>query len=133
MKEQMIRDAYCKIRSIDNTIPDDVLGYMKDAAIEKLNAEKLKYEPPAPDFIEVKVCRSLHDGGYKPFYVKAANGSPLQIKHAYRDFHTLGELKEKFQVKSLKKDGKGWAINSSGKKIEWIEYIAEIPSSYILR
>lgn len=36
MTEQMIRDAYCRIRKIDQTIPDDVLDFMKDAAIEKL-------------------------------------------------------------------------------------------------
>lgn len=33
----MIRDAYCRIRTIDNSIPDDVLDFMKDAAIEKLH------------------------------------------------------------------------------------------------
>jgi hypothetical protein len=38
MTEKMIRDAYCKIGTIDQTIPDDVLDFMKDAAIEKLNA-----------------------------------------------------------------------------------------------
>ena len=32
----MIRDTYCHIRTIDQTIPDDVLDFMKDAAIEKL-------------------------------------------------------------------------------------------------
>lgn len=37
MKKEMIIDAYCKIRTIDNTIPDDVLDFMKDCAIEKLN------------------------------------------------------------------------------------------------
>ena len=36
MTEKMIRDAYCKIRTIDQTIPDDVLDFMKDASIEKL-------------------------------------------------------------------------------------------------
>ncbi len=36
MTEKMIIDAYCKIRTIDNTIPDDVIDFMKDAAIEKL-------------------------------------------------------------------------------------------------
>ena len=37
MTEKMIRDAYCKIRTIDQTIPDDILDFMKDVAIEKLN------------------------------------------------------------------------------------------------
>lgn len=36
MTEKMIRDAYCRIRTIDQTIPDDVLDFMKDAALEKL-------------------------------------------------------------------------------------------------
>ena len=36
MTEKMIIDAYCRIRTIDQTIPDDVLDFMKDAAIEKL-------------------------------------------------------------------------------------------------
>lgn len=33
----MIRDAYCRIRTIDQTIPDEVLDFMRDASIEKLN------------------------------------------------------------------------------------------------
>lgn len=37
MTNEMIIDAYCRIRTIDQTIPDDVLDFMKDAAIEKLN------------------------------------------------------------------------------------------------
>lgn len=36
MTEKLIIDAYCRIRTIDNTIPDDVLDFMKNAAIEKL-------------------------------------------------------------------------------------------------
>lgn len=36
----MIIDAYCRIRMIDQTIPDDVLDFMKDAALEK-QAEQL--------------------------------------------------------------------------------------------
>lgn len=36
MNEKMIIDAYCRMRTIDNTIPDDVLDFMKEAALEKL-------------------------------------------------------------------------------------------------
>ena len=36
MTEKAIIDAYCKIRTIDQTIPDEVLDFMKDASIEKL-------------------------------------------------------------------------------------------------
>lgn len=37
MNKTAIIKAYLKIREIDNTIPDDVLDFMKDAAIEKLS------------------------------------------------------------------------------------------------
>lgn len=36
MTEKSIIDAYCRIRTIDQTIPDDVLDFMKDSALEKL-------------------------------------------------------------------------------------------------
>ena len=36
MKEKDIIDAYCRIRKIDNTIPDDVLDFMKIVAIERI-------------------------------------------------------------------------------------------------
>lgn len=39
MTEKMIIDAYCRIRTIDNTIPDDVLDFMKDAALEALTKQ----------------------------------------------------------------------------------------------
>ena len=32
-----IKKAYCRIREIDNTIPDEVLDFMKDASIAVLN------------------------------------------------------------------------------------------------
>lgn len=37
MNKKMIIDAYCHIRTIDQSIPDEVLDFMKDAAIEKLD------------------------------------------------------------------------------------------------
>jgi len=39
MKEKDIIDAYVRIRTIDQTIPDDVLDFMKQASIEKLKKE----------------------------------------------------------------------------------------------
>ena len=36
MKESDIIDAYCKIRKIDNTIPDEVLDFMKESALKRL-------------------------------------------------------------------------------------------------
>jgi hypothetical protein len=40
-------------------------------------------------------------------------------------FNTLKELKEFYNIKKLVKNGKNFAFNSRGNKIEWIEYIAE--------
>jgi len=39
MTEKMIIDAYCRIRKIDQAIPDEVLDFMKDSAIEKLRVK----------------------------------------------------------------------------------------------
>jgi hypothetical protein len=41
-------------------------------------------------------------------------------------FNTLKELKEFYNIKKLVKNGKNFAFNSRGTKVEWIEYIAEI-------
>lgn len=38
MKRKDIVDAWARIRQIDQTIPDEVLDLMKDAAIERLNS-----------------------------------------------------------------------------------------------
>ena len=38
--EKSIREAYGRMRTVDNTIPDDILDFMKEAAIEKLNRQK---------------------------------------------------------------------------------------------
>lgn len=43
-KKQQIIDAYCGIRTIDQTIPDEVLDFMKNAAIEKLNSSSIDIE-----------------------------------------------------------------------------------------
>jgi hypothetical protein len=39
MTPKDITDAWAKIRKIDQSIPDDVLDFMKNAAIEKLNSD----------------------------------------------------------------------------------------------
>jgi NTP pyrophosphatase (non-canonical NTP hydrolase) len=51
MTEKDIIDAYCRIRTIDNTIPDDVLDFMKDASIEKME-EELREVKEAYDLID---------------------------------------------------------------------------------
>ncbi len=45
MTEKMIIDAYCRIRTIDSTIPDEVLDFMKQASIEKLRVIESNNKP----------------------------------------------------------------------------------------
>lgn len=52
MTEKMIIDAYCRIRTIDNTIPDDVLDFMKDATIEKLRKHAVSNRYTLQDMID---------------------------------------------------------------------------------
>ena len=40
MKVKDIRDAYIEIRATNNSVPDDVLDFMKDAAIAALKGEE---------------------------------------------------------------------------------------------
>jgi len=40
MKTKDILDAYIRIRQIDNTIPDEVLDFMKRCAIERLEKQE---------------------------------------------------------------------------------------------
>lgn len=60
MTEKMIIDAYCRIRTIDNTIPDDVLDFMKDAAIEKLRKHAVSSMLPASGMPEI-VTKEFND------------------------------------------------------------------------
>jgi hypothetical protein len=50
MTEKMIIDAYVRIRTIDQTIPDDVLDFMKNASLEKLRKHS----------VIKSVCGNLH-------------------------------------------------------------------------
>lgn len=52
MTEKMIIDAYCRIRAIDQTIPDNILDFMKHAALEKLRKDPVMVMLP-----------SVHDAG----------------------------------------------------------------------
>jgi hypothetical protein len=68
MTEKMIIDAYCRIRTIDNTIPDDVLDFMKDAAIEKLRKHAVSSTLPVSSIPEfgskewVDCCEQMFGG-----------------------------------------------------------------------
>jgi hypothetical protein len=42
MTENQIRDAYCRIRQIDHTIPDEVLDFMLEASIQAVRAELMR-------------------------------------------------------------------------------------------
>ena len=50
MKKQDIINAYIRIRKIDNTIPDDVLDFMKNAALERLSPPIKEVLPKCTEF-----------------------------------------------------------------------------------
>lgn len=56
MKKQNIIDAYVRIRTIDNTISDDVLDFMKEASIEALDK---KEDHTAYYMAEIKSLRNI--------------------------------------------------------------------------
>lgn len=68
MTEKMIIDAYCRIRTIDQTIPDDVLDFMKNAALEKLRKHAVSSTLPVSSIPEfgsdewIKVCEQMFGG-----------------------------------------------------------------------
>lgn len=68
MTEKMIIDAYCRIRTIDQTIPDDVLDFMKDAALEKLRKHAVSSTLPVSSIPEfgsdewVNACEQMFGG-----------------------------------------------------------------------
>lgn len=80
MTEREIIQAYCRIREIDNSIPDNILDLMRDSAIEKLaiiNSEAKKKEPCpkcgepmfaifTSEWHDVEKCGS---GGHRPAIV----------------------------------------------------------------
>lgn len=80
--------------------------------------------------IKVEITRCLYESGWKPYSCKSLEHK-VSFKREYERFHTLAELKAYYGItKLIKKEEKGWAFSPTGKKHEWIEYIAEIPISF---
>jgi hypothetical protein len=82
-----------------------------------------------PDFIPVKIERSLHSYGWKPYFVRAY---PHHVDG--RNFNTLKEVKAFFGMNNIVKikGEKAWAINGRGRKIEWCEYTSEVSRHFII-
>jgi len=97
--------------------------------IADYEAEQLNKPVVSGSFIVGKVERCLHQGGYKPYSLSTY---PHKVKGTDNSFSTLKDLKDYFGITTIVKKGKGWAINSSGKKIEWDEYEAEISIKRVL-
>ncbi len=58
MKPKDIIDAYCRIRKIDSTIPDDVLDFMKDSALKSLEVIKqdgIRIESSVPGYDTITI------------------------------------------------------------------------------
>lgn len=80
MNKKMIIDAYCRIRTIDNTIPDDVLDFMKDSALERLKLNESNQMTSKTIYMV-----TTNEGWNEPFFDKdkAQNKIDNQYK---RDF-----------------------------------------------
>ena len=68
MTEKMIRDAYCRIRTIDQTIPDEVLDFMRDASIEKLNQALRVHDVVGRSEQLIAFSKWKEEKGYNPIY-----------------------------------------------------------------
>lgn len=56
MKEKDIIDAYLQIRKTNNSIPDEVLDFMKLAAVEKINKKCEHYFVSSVAYKGAKIC-----------------------------------------------------------------------------
>ena len=74
MTKQDIVSAYVRIRTIDQTIPDDVLDFMKDAAIEKLEQIEMKPRKVIADWNEAN-----HKTGLSHMHVYIDHLSPIEV------------------------------------------------------
>lgn len=72
MTEKMIRDAYCRIRTIDQTIPDDVLDFMKDAALEALRKHAVSGRSEQLAIDALKLISTAHSEGWSRDIAKDA-------------------------------------------------------------
>jgi hypothetical protein len=67
MDKKQIIDAYCRIRTIDNTISDDVLDFMKDASLERLKQNKPSPEQIFKKHAETYMVQYDHEGFKRRF------------------------------------------------------------------
>lgn len=116
MTEKMIRDAYCRIRTIDQSIPDDVLDFIKDAAIEKLQQKQRKemgertpinkfdieslgftcYDTDSQSYVKGMVVVTLlpHNGTNKPIVKILCPRRFITLEH----IKTMEQLKELYRI-----------------------------------
>lgn len=87
MTKKDIIDAYTNIRTIDNTIPDDVLDFMKNAAIEKLESEPKR----------TKAIYLIKAGKYKGKYVMGERTSEHDVKTIYGHYFLGDSLIEEME------------------------------------
>lgn len=94
MKTEDIIKAYVKIRTIDQTIPDDVLDFMKKAAIEVLSRGVSKPDQTLLDRIKDEVVKKY---GLEDFseYIEHSSGRDNAIIEELMTSYASALLKEK--------------------------------------
>ncbi len=100
----MIRDAYIRMRTIDQTIPDDVLDFMRDASLEKLK------ESPSIEQLEDQLWTNKKPKADKECLLLTATFISQQWEY------TL------FQIKKINFDGQWYWGLCNGDGDEWGDY-----------
>lgn len=96
MKKQNIIDAYVRIRTIDNTISDDVLDFMKEASIEALDK---KEDHTAYYIAEIKSLRNIINNLKGKLESSTVKQNIEQV---------LENIKYEHNYNKLKNTGKNW-------------------------
>jgi hypothetical protein len=122
MTKEMIIAAYCRIRTIDNTIPDDVLDFMKEAAIEKIvkmnsNVSEEKLRGDENSIPISKVIETIVPIGA---YFKTLNSDKVYQLHSKIDDYIYSIIEA--EKPSTKVSFDVLYINNSFDKGKWIPY-----------
>jgi hypothetical protein len=85
MKTKDIIDAWSRIRTTDNVIPDDVLDFMKDAAIEKIEQDKKRAHPQlcVPEWDEPLIWTNECEIDGQRFHYDVCSSNSLEEGRAF--------------------------------------------------
>ncbi|MFK5882818.1 MAG: hypothetical protein QM489_00590 [Candidatus Izemoplasma sp.] len=86
INKNSIIDAYCLIRKIDHTIPDEVLNFMKESALSKL--QEFSNEP----LIHICFIKAYEYKGWKFEYDRGKPYGPWPLKKDLEPRERAGQV-----------------------------------------